>query len=953
MWASGGAILAGMAFRRHLDGKRMSNIAVEKVGSLSIQKQVQVGKKRRSTMFQRGNIGNDLNGTADVKQMKKYLHDYVNSLMPSVFNTRSMLVAIKEELQKNHAYFKLFWRSSSDPLPTFDICQLLTNLTASFFLLALLYDLQSPPDDGSCPSYTTSSACTERKSFLDDNQSFCRWDGTNCIFNPVEINTKIVLYCTIVVSLFSAIMMYPVDYLISILQAELNTSIFTKIPHPSGNHSKVVDEPITFNQIVPSEPSTNNSKEMTDNPVETFYISESTLIAQRKARLSMMAMVNSLSQQRSDPRWFEDIPSSSLISFLARDVLSTRSRLMDDRTQLTQFDSYWGLDPATQNFKYSQTSNDDKQVTELRRLRRLSVVAPLLDNAKRRLSVVAPMMNDTKSSLVISTKQLIELELFDIHEEAKEHAERLKGLPDTHVGIELLQLFVQDLLGKHTPAAKVFRFKLEEDCAKVATVSLQAKILASVGLAGLNFFFVYYSILRGYQHGVQWQYSFLLAAILQTVQEVLFGETIQCIYVHYLLPEVLSRQVIGKVHIVLSHCIEALCEEQLDLRQEAYAWESRILQSLTDKSAYQSAQIVNAPQYLFVSTQLARHYPMLVESMLILAYRNILPGEISWKWRADLSISRPSVGAFLTRDNMSWYIKVIAHLRHVGTLLMTLLLTSSIHFLSFAPFSLQKFIVRFFEPMVVGGIVLTWLMIAQTWLGIFLFSVAITIIIIGAIYRHLKKKGTPIVKPDSHEEIIKVMVDSQPSSHSDSSASTAESEQNDFPIPNKCESRELVANFSLCVAKFNESKKEGRAFVETESSISSWNLSSMSSPSSREGILQTNPAKCAVSDDDSPYYEVASHFISNIFLSSSLFDRRLSESNSLNSMDSAEFECAFLRDNESSSSDNGSESTKSGGYSSDNCECKGGELSSEENYRLSNTDEIGSTALTCDDDDFM
>ena len=40
---------------------------------------------------------------------------------------------------------------------------------------------------------------------------------------------------------------------------------------------------------------------------------------------------------------------------------------------------------------------------------------------------------------------------------------KLRTATDEHIGLEIIHLFVIDLLGRNTPAAQIFRYKTEEE----------------------------------------------------------------------------------------------------------------------------------------------------------------------------------------------------------------------------------------------------------------------------------------------------------------------------------------------------------------------------------------------------------------------------------------------------------------------------------------------------------
>ncbi len=92
-----------------------------------------------------------------------------------------------------------------------------------------------------------------------------------------------------------------------------------------------------------------------------------------------------------------------------------------------------------------------------------------------------------------------------------------------------MQLFVQDLLGRDTAAAKIFRAKADEDYSTMPVVKQWQKIVSAAVLVCLNLFFIYYSILRGYQKGITWQRAFLMACIAQGVIEIFLAPSIASI----------------------------------------------------------------------------------------------------------------------------------------------------------------------------------------------------------------------------------------------------------------------------------------------------------------------------------------------------------------------------------------------------------------------------------------
>jgi hypothetical protein len=54
--------------------------------------------------------------------------------------------------------------------------------------------------------------------------------------------------------------------------------------------------------------------------------------------------------------------------------------------------------------------------------------------------------------------------------------------------------------------------------------------------------------------------------------------------------------------------------------------------TMAQKQTNSRLQLLNAPEFFFVSHKMATAFPSLVESMIVQSYRSHLPGEISKKW---------------------------------------------------------------------------------------------------------------------------------------------------------------------------------------------------------------------------------------------------------------------------------------------------------------------------------
>ncbi len=638
-------------------------------------------------------------------KMKAKLMEYVKSVMPGVFNSSYILVAIQNEMQKHHIYLKLFYHTTNTRTPILVVIQILTNFSALMFLLALLYDLQSPTNDGSCSKHITENECTSTTSFLDDNQAYCQWiydqqtDQYSCTYNPIEINIKIRLYCTIIVSLFTSVFMHPVDLLFTILSSPTKGTI----------NSATVSDAATADKVG-----------------SIIVLPEETRAAYRKARLATMSVTNEVvknDKNRSNKvvagglfhtqRKHSRISSMTDSRFhsLIKDIKFTRHVLLSQPNlvaALHNFDVAWGIDSISGEF-INDLNNQNISIDSNFTNKFISTGTPVVSSH--------PIIeNDQIDDNSIEKKIIEELEVVSM--KTSYYKAELDKLPDDQAGVELLQLFIQDLLGRDTAAAKIFRTKTSEDYATLPVVGLLTKTIAGVVLVAINFFFMYYSILRGYQKGLAWQQAFLIGCILQLIMEIFFSETLQCLYVHYFVPRMMSKTAIDRIHNTLQLCIDSLCNQH----------------SVGSGSHNSSDEgnIVDAPNYLFVSTKLAHEFPAMMESLMILSYHSTLPGEIGKKWHAR---NIPDDRKFQEHKIYGYIGEVM---RKLWTSASTIYLLILMNFIATAPLPVQKMVIRLMEPIILGGMAFIWLFISQTWFGIFLFSVFCLIICIGVVYRYVR-----------------------------------------------------------------------------------------------------------------------------------------------------------------------------------------------------------------------
>jgi hypothetical protein len=200
-------------------------------------------------------------------------------------------------------------------------------------------------------------------------------------------------------------------------------------------------------------------------------------------------------------------------------------------------------------------------------------------------------------------------------------------------------------------------------------VSNAAKGLAWVCVALLNLFFVYFSVIRGLQRGLDWQRLYAIACAIQFIAEVLLYETSECAMVNYFIPDLVTAEV-QAVTFAIHQAIQSVCQS----------------------TAEENMPILDAPRYLFLSVKIAERFPELLESVIVRSYHSYSPGELSRKWKVSHGVS---VGS--TRDSGS----------RVRRVTFTGLLVAALQSLGSTSMSVQRFFIHAIQPAMMAGVVAT------------------------------------------------------------------------------------------------------------------------------------------------------------------------------------------------------------------------------------------------------
>jgi len=702
MWASGLMLIFGCIWRR----KHMEQV--------NILEQDIIDRQNKAAQI-----------SYSVSVVQQNLLNYTAQVFPKIFSNEPIARRIWSEVCIHHRYLTLMTSSKGedgDNQRILTCIQLLSVQTMLMFLLSLLYDIQGPSDDGTCAQQMSEIDCLSRKTVFDRSQSYCSWSLDDkssspnqylCFYQDPKFTIETVLIIAVLVSLMVAICNKPIDMIFDLLTAPiademkmtesdgLITSVVRRMSNATRRMSLIASNTASaaFNNI-------SNTRKLLVG-FSTRKIPQQTETAQQLATTSMSILRSStirhlhernLSRLRTYYNIQEGISNGSdnysdnsesndnlsiggdegevrkasevvtndsrentinttnrSIEALSREIDCQRRLLKP--SELEQFDEQWGIDP-TGEFAAGNKS-------------------------------IVPCMKHKEGAYYIISK-----ELRLVQDEVSKKSEKLRIATDAHTGLEILHLFIKDLLGRSTPAASIFETKTDEDFEHTEVISRNTKRFAMLALLGINIFFVYFAILTGFRRGVSWQHSYLIACIIQFVVEMALNETMECIWIQCLIPMLVCDEV-RKVGDSIAEIVSDLCSSTPN--------ESRLF--------------LSAPEYLFVSTNLAKKFPHLMESMFVQSYYSHIPGELSKLWNVG-SVAR---------------IRKYHSLRH-STLLTTLL--SMVQYIGTAPFVLHRLFIRFIQPFVFGGLVLFWTMIMSSPVYVALMSLMLALLVAYSMFKY-------------------------------------------------------------------------------------------------------------------------------------------------------------------------------------------------------------------------
>ncbi len=203
---------------------------------------------------------------------------------------------------------------------------------------------------------------------------------------------------------------------------------------------------------------------------------------------------------------------------------------------------------------------------------------------------------------------------------------------------DLLPLFAVDLLGRATYESHIFRNYESTTCNRYAAVPLYAKYLVVTALVLFNLAMIAVSISFGSKKPRDWQYSWLSSCVIAVVLDGTWMELCFSIWEGCIIP-CCCLESFNRARSIIIECIDTLDMSQLNNTATSSSPATAAAASTTgsEGSAFDFAS------YMFVSTRLAKLYPSILESRIVLNYKSIYPSIVPLLWvRNTLSSTRSS-----------------------------------------------------------------------------------------------------------------------------------------------------------------------------------------------------------------------------------------------------------------------------------------------------------------------
>ena len=303
---------------------------------------------------------------------------------------------------------------------------------------------------------------------------------------------------------------------------------------------------------------------------------------------------------------------------------------------------------------------------------------------------------------------------------SRQYGEQMRREEECQIGLQVIHLLIIDMLGRKTTQANIFRNKVFHDFKYRPVVTSLAKSVAWLALACFSVGIAVGSVVLITDKPQEWQLVFILVVCLQLLLE-LFFTILDCISWHYVLPRAIRFDLLRAIRILMRSIDHSLsC---------AAYW----------KENGRTFPLLESTSYFFVSRQVAKLFPKVFESSIVLSYMSIFPsGRLAQHFQAPEAMlvdARMSLlEGFMQKLSLSVYLRAYSF------------------FLGNFPCNVQFVFIRIFESLVLFGFLQLFLKIHENSVLVLVPLCLLVFFVIGRRIRWRNKH--PLVVPLSYISTI-------------------------------------------------------------------------------------------------------------------------------------------------------------------------------------------------------
>lgn len=571
-----------------------------------------------------------------------------------------------------------------------ELIQALTLVTISFFVLAMLYDLQYPSDDGSCILFTDEASCLGRRSLLDPQLTYCYWKAVEvlspgslvemkggvvvqtidltsdvqdssiadklhpCTFNTGDDSVLAQALSIVITSTLSMPATFILNTLFAVIRARSHKELTEKQQRVVRREEQMKKQrTLKASSVSPVLGQLNDDLDGDKRGIDSTRddsIDEHSGSPDATRPATEVKDKNELENGReefersSEMERFPDEAADNVAMRLAPatapnddSIIASESNTGNGRLKWFWMRNGGDMDDNSADVRSQEVPKSLVQSRRalLTQLRLLHLQQPSFNNADNQANVFIPPAL-RRSGSPSSKEQRRQ------QREAEELIAQLRYASNAEYGMVLLHHLLADTLHQLSTSAssvtasrdyfaaqRFFLHAVHKDFVVETTTSSDVAKYAAIALITcINLGALFFVALKGIQRGSAWQRSFLSVCLLEWLVDVAFMETMEVVWVDFFLP--------GFVLSEVQAAVQRLCrlsETYIERLLRAPASNAKGKSSRTqqrNRVHLSSASIVSSHYSSDRLLQsLARHKSMLPESQLALLLLNTECQEIS------------------------------------------------------------------------------------------------------------------------------------------------------------------------------------------------------------------------------------------------------------------------------------------------------------------------------------